>query len=229
MKKKVKILNLYASLGGNAYKWNREEVEVTAVELDKELCKLYKKRFPKDKVICSDAHAFLLELAQNNNINEFDFIWSSPPCPSHSRARRANKKAKVIYPDLKLYEEVILLQHNYKGLYCIENVIPYYNKCKPLLNAHKRGRHIYFTNFTLPEILSNRKRAKIGDNSKDEIKNLVKFHEIEEEYKAYKGKQRKDKIARNLVDFEAGLTILESALKEMKIKEEIKNFKAELF
>ena len=34
----MKILNLYACLGGNRYKWNevKEDIEVTAVELDYE-------------------------------------------------------------------------------------------------------------------------------------------------------------------------------------------------
>jgi hypothetical protein len=36
----MKILNLYACLGGNRYKWNevKEDIEVTAVELDSEDC-----------------------------------------------------------------------------------------------------------------------------------------------------------------------------------------------
>jgi DNA (cytosine-5)-methyltransferase 1 len=44
---KYKVLNLYACLGGNRYKWNEVaeqaniELEVTAVEWDKELAKLY--------------------------------------------------------------------------------------------------------------------------------------------------------------------------------------------
>ena len=53
----MKILNLYACLGGNRYKWNevKEDIEVTAIELDEELAKLYKERFPKDTVIVADA------------------------------------------------------------------------------------------------------------------------------------------------------------------------------
>lgn len=38
----MKILNLYAYLGGNRYKWGNEH-EITAVELDPVLCELYKK------------------------------------------------------------------------------------------------------------------------------------------------------------------------------------------
>ena len=69
----IKILNLYACLGGNRYKWNEisENIHVTAVELDKSLCDLYAQRFPNDTVINEDAHEFLLK-----HFKEFDFIWS---------------------------------------------------------------------------------------------------------------------------------------------------------
>ena len=79
----MKILNLYACLGGNRYKWDEvTQVEVTAVEWDEELARLYQERFPKDKVIVADAHQYLLD-----HYKEFDFIWSSPPCPIHSKVR----------------------------------------------------------------------------------------------------------------------------------------------
>jgi DNA (cytosine-5)-methyltransferase 1 len=110
MLSKYKILNLYACLGGNRYKWNdvaKEagiEIEVTAVEWDEELARLYQERFPNDKVIVADAHQYLLDYYK-----EFDFIWSSPPCPTHSRARAYNPKYKTLYPDMKLYEEIIML------------------------------------------------------------------------------------------------------------------------
>ena len=44
----------------------------------------------------------------------------------------------------------------------------------------------------------------------DELSKLCKFHEID--LSSYKGEQRKDKIARNLVDYEVGKSILERAL-----------------
>ena len=59
----MKILNLYACLGGNRYKWNevKEDIEVTAVEWDEELARLYQERFPNDTVIIADAHQYLLD------------------------------------------------------------------------------------------------------------------------------------------------------------------------
>ena len=199
----MKILNLYACLGGNRYKWNevKNDIEVTAVELDPEAARLYQERFPYDKVIVADAHQYLLD-----HYKEFDFIWSSPPCPTHSRARFARRETTdVAYPDLKLYEEIIFLEKWYKKKYVVENVIPYY---EPLIPAKKRGRHLYWTNFNLPNDL-NERDSSIMEGA-DEVTKWCKFHEYD--FKKYKGKQRTDKMARNLVDYEAGKTIFKTAL-----------------
>ena len=201
--KKYKILNLYACLGGNRFKWNEvsDNIEVTAVEWDEELAKLYQERFPNDIVIIADAHQYLLD-----HYKEFDFIWSSPPCPSHSKARFARKETtSAEYPDFKLYEEVVFLDNWFKGKYCVENVIPYY---EPLIPAQKRGRHLYWTNFKLPYDLNERKSGIM--EGKDEVNEWIKFHEFD--FRQYKGEQRLDKIARNLVDFEVGKIILQTAL-----------------
>lgn len=209
----MKILNLYACLGGNRYKWDEvaDNLEITAVELDPEAARLYQERFPNDTVIVADAHQYLLD-----HYKEFDIIWSSPPCPSHSRARywsssNYDTSVNAIYPDLKLYEEILFLQHYFKtGKFIVENVIPYY---EPLIPAQKRGRHLYWTNFILPSDLQERKYRISGNKEnpqKDELKNLCEFHDYN--FKQYKGEQSVVKMARNLVDYEAGKTILETAL-----------------
>jgi DNA (cytosine-5)-methyltransferase 1 len=198
----MKVLNLYACLGGNRYKWT--DCEVTAVELDPELARLYQERFPNDTVIIADAHQYLLD-----HYKEFDFIWSSPPCPSHSRVRfgQANSKREnydPIYPDMTLYQEIIFLDNYYEGKWVVENVIPFY---EPLIPAQKRGRHLYWCNFKLSSNLNGRPQPKgfIDTGSKpNEI-----FHGID--LSNYKGEQRKDKIARNLVDYEVGLSIFNIA------------------
>ena len=108
------------------------------------------------------------------------------------------------YPDMKLYEEIIFLQTFFKGKYVVENVIPYY---EPLIHAQKRHRHLYWTNFILPTKLTKREaRISTGTN---EVKKLCEFHEFD--FYKYKGSQPTNKIARNLVDYEAGKTILETA------------------
>ena len=206
----MKILNLYACLGGNRYKWDEvADVDVTAVELDPECARLYQERFPNDKVIIADAHQYLL-----GYYKEFDFIWSSPPCPTHSKVRFTQKNQDFYipkYPEMSLYQEIIFLQEHFKGKYVIENVIPYY---EPLIHAQKRGRHLYWTNFLLPNNI-DRIEAKgiIGGQVNDEFIKLCKFHDIDIEWlKTYKSNQSKIKIIRNLVDFEVGRTILEVAL-----------------
>jgi DNA (cytosine-5)-methyltransferase 1 len=204
----IKVLNLYACLGGNRYKWDEvADIQVTAVEWDEELARLYQERFPNDKVIIADAHQYLLD-----HYKEFDFIWSSPPCPSHSRIRISQKTTKTfipIYPDLKLYEEIIFLDNYFEGKYCVENVIPYY---EPLIPAKKRGRHLYWTNFNLPSNLNERKFDGAICDTKDEHKKLEKFHDFK--CKSNAGGYRD--VLRNLVDYEAGKTIFETALGIMK-------------
>tara|TARA_R110000824_G_scaffold16368_1_gene67943 strand:- start:223 stop:867 length:645 start_codon:yes stop_codon:yes gene_type:complete len=214
----MKILNLYACLGGNRYKWNEvnNEIEVTAVELDEECAKLYQERFPKDKVIVADAHQYLLD-----HYKEFDFIWSSPPCPTHSRLQTSLKtRAKMKYPDMKLYEEIIFLDNFFNGKYCIENVIPYYN---PLIPAKKRGRHLYWTNFNLPNDLSGVKNPDFT-RVKNHISVMSKYHDYD--FNKYKGKQARSKMANNLVYYEDGKIIFEVAL---GIINKVKTNQTELF
>lgn len=212
--KTIKIANLYACLGGNRFKWDevaeqaKVKIEVTAVELDAELARLYQERFPNDKVVVADAHQYLLD-----HYKEFDFIWTSPPCPTHSRARYWNSSnydttTKPVYPDMMLYQEILFLQHYYKtGKWVVENVIPYY---EPLIPAQKRDRHLYWSNFNLPQKLSDRDISGIVSQAKNELKQLCDIHQID--ISTYTGEQSMIKIARNLVDYEAGRTILETAL-----------------
>lgn len=156
-----KILNLYAGIGGNRSKW--KNVKVTAVEINSEIVKAYSDLYPDDVVIVGDAHQFLLE-----HYNEFDFIWSSPPCPTHGQYRynvgvRA-KGYKAVYPDMKLYEEIIFLQYYFSGRYAVENVVSYY---EPLIKPQKIGRHYVWANFEIPEFQSEtthiRSKNKISD------------------------------------------------------------------
>jgi DNA (cytosine-5)-methyltransferase 1 len=196
----VKILNLYACLGGNRYKWG-DDHDITAVERDEELARLYQERFPSDKVIVADAHQYLLD-----HYKEYDFIWSSPPCPTHSRARFARRNTTTaVYPDMKLYQEILFLDKWFEGKYVIENVIPYYD---PLIPAKKRGRHLYWTNFNLPNNLNERKASIMESNN--EVEKWCEFHDYD--FRKYKGKQSIQKVARNLVDYEAGKTILDTVM-----------------
>lgn len=207
--KTIKVLNLYACLGGNRYKWDESaekanvKLEVTAVELDPELARLYQERFPNDKVVITDAHQYLLD-----HYKEFDFIWSSPPCPSHSRiniSQYTRDSWKPRYPDFQLYEEIVFLDNYYKGCWVVENVIPFY---EPLIAAQKRHRHLYWTNLNLPKVLSNRKSPDFT-RIKNEYQVLSEFHDIQN-IPVNAGGYRN--VLRNLVDYEAGRTIFETFL-----------------
>lgn len=217
----MKILNLYACLGGNRYKWDEvTNIKVTAVELDPEAARLYQERFPNDKVIVADAHQYLIDHYQN-----YDFIWSSPPCPTHSRLSFCNKGRrqngfKIKYPDMSLYQQIIFLDNFFSGKYVVENVIPYYT---PLIPGKKRGRHMYWTNFNLPNNLSGVKNPDFT-RVKNHIKVMSKFHDYD--FYKYKGKQPRKKMANNLVYYEDGKIILETALGIVK-KQNIKQ--TELF
>jgi len=121
----MKVLNLYSGIGGNRKLW--DDVEVTAVEWDPKIAAIYQDFFPDDIMIITDAHSYLLE-----HFKEYDFIWSSPPCPTHSRLRtlmhgQKKNNQEYKYPDMKLYEEIIFLDNWFDGLYCVENVIGYYD------------------------------------------------------------------------------------------------------
>lgn len=140
----IKVLNLYAGLGGNRKLWT--DVDVTSIENNKKIAKIYKKYFPNDKIIVTDAHRFLLE-----HYNEYQFIWSSPPCPSHSLFRKNmwEKQQMVKFPDMRLYQEIIFLKSYFKGLWVVENVRSFY---EPLIRPYVSGNHFFWSNFHISNI-----------------------------------------------------------------------------
>lgn len=141
----MKILNLYSGIGGNRKLWGNEH-EVTAVEFDENIAAVYKDLFPNDNVIVGDAHQYLLD-----HFKEFDFIWASPPCQTHSSFRQnigvRFRGVKPVYPDMKLYQEIIFLKYNFEGKWVVENVNPYYT---PLIEPNvELDRHKFWCNFDI--------------------------------------------------------------------------------
>lgn len=129
----MRVLNLYAGIGGNRKHWS--DCKITAVEYNSDIASVYQKLYPDDTVIVGDAHEYL-----RVNYDKFDFIWSSPPCQSHSRMMKATRHRLDRYPDMTLYQQIIYLQNFYKGKWVVENVNPYYT---PLVEPSKRvGRHL---------------------------------------------------------------------------------------
>ena len=56
----MKILNLYAGIGGNRKLWG-DDHEITAVEWKENIANIYRDFFPKDRVVVANAHGYLLE------------------------------------------------------------------------------------------------------------------------------------------------------------------------
>ena len=200
----MKVLNLYAGIGGNRKLWPSDEIEVTAVENNPEIAKIYQDFFPNDKVIVTDAHQYLLE-----HYKEFDFIWSSPPCPSHSRIRKHTAVERgqndAIFPDMKLYEEILFLKGYFNGKWVVENVISWY---EPLIKPYKYKEHYYWSNF----VIDGKGRASRGHNSG--IKELQKIKKFDLSKYKISSAYPKEKILRNCVNPKHGLHIFNCAFKE---------------
>lgn len=199
----MKVLNLYAGLGGNRAEWG-DEHEVVAVEKDAALAKLYQERFPHDLVVVGDAHKYLID-----HFREFDFVWSSRPCVTHSRvaaAFNAHGKGMYVYPDMGLYEEIIFLRHFFKGRWVVENVIPYY---KPLIEPTAvRDRHFFWANFAIP----SKGRVATCDEPIEHVK--VSTGRYGFDVSDYKGKQRKTQLLRNLINPKLGRFVMDCAFKQ---------------
>jgi len=184
----MKILNLYCGIGGNRKLWS-DKHEVTAVEIDEEIAGVYKSYYPKDNVVIGEAHQYLLD-----HYREFDFIWTSPPCPTHSRM--CFSQSHKVFPDMKLYQEILFLKTWFKGKWVVENVKPYY---KVLVDPEVEiARHLFWSNFKI----STKEFIQI-DISRCTPQELLNFHKIEKpNVKNYR------KIVRNMVHCEIGEHIL---------------------
>ena len=204
----MKILNLYSGIGGNRKLWG-DEHKITAIEYDFKIAQAYKKIFPNDNVIVTDAHQYLLD-----HYHEFDFIWSSPPCQSHTTMNVANHISpykdntkqkqngggiKLRYPDMTLYQEIILLQHFFKGKWCVENVVAYY---EPLIKPQVFGNHWFWTNILMPHMVT----SKRGMGNNESIKgHLERKGFTDEELRGLD----KRLVLRNCVEPEVGKHILD--------------------
>lgn len=195
----MKILNLYSGIGGNRKLWSAEH-EITAVEFDSDIAAVYQDLYPNDKVVVGDAHQYLLDHYQ-----EFDFIWTSPPCQSHSSFRQniavRFRGTKPVYPDMKLYQEIIFLQHNFDGKWVVENVNPYY---KPLIPPDfELDRHFFWSNLWLWSM--DFERPKLRSAQIPDLEQALGFN-----LSAYK-LPNKRQVLRNCVLPEVGNYILEHA------------------
>jgi DNA (cytosine-5)-methyltransferase 1 len=193
---KLKVLNLYAGIGGNRKLW--EDVEVTAVENDPKIAAIYQDFFPDDTVIVADAHQYLLD-----HYKEYDLIWSSPPCPTHSRLNTSFKGSQnshlITYPDMRLYQEILFLKHFFTGNWVVENVISYY---EPLIRPQEVNQHYFWSNFRINPVKS---KQRLHDAPRAEQYAFKGF-----DLTPYKGVDKR-KLIRNCVDPETGLHVFSAA------------------
>jgi len=209
---KFKILNLYAGIGGNRKLWG-DQHEITAVENDPDIAEVYRQFFPNDRVVIADAHQYLLD-----HYKEYDFIWSSPPCQSHSVTNHFLKAQGIVrYPDMSLYQEIFFLKHIYRGKWVVENVKSYY---KPLVEPQTIGRHYFWASFDIPEKemnyvqigTMNRQASKSAQRKaiirEAQIPELTDLHGLDLTGVKLKNKRQ---ILRNCVYPELGLHILDAA------------------
>ena len=210
----MKILNCYCGIGGNRRLWG-DEHDITAIENNEKIAKIYQDFFPNDKVIIADAHQYLLD-----HFKEFDFIWSSPPCPSHSVCNHfLHSQGNVRYPDMSLWQEIVFLAKWFKGKWVVENVKSYY---PPLWRPKILDRHYFWSNFSIKPIKVKRSfnickaRASTRKNQEEDVKELEEFHKI----KLPIGTKNQRLLLRNCVYPELGLHIL---------KESFRNIQGELF
>jgi DNA (cytosine-5)-methyltransferase 1 len=202
---KWKVLNLYAGIGGNRKLWNN--VDVTAVEIDTSIAKVYSDFFPDDTMIVSDAHQYLKEHYKD----DWNFIWSSPPCQDHSSFRQnlcvRFRGTEAEYPDMKLYQEILFLKYNFPNKWVVENVNPYY---EPLIKAVMLQRHLFWSNFPIYDV--NSKQEDIIRHV--QIPDLQKIHGFNlDEYKI----KDKRQILRNCINPELGKYILDCARKNVQL------------
>jgi DNA (cytosine-5)-methyltransferase 1 len=220
----MKILNLYAGIGGNRLKWGNDH-EITAVEYKPEIAKIYQDFFPNDTVIVADAHQYLLE-----HYHEFDFIWTSPPCQSHTSMNIANslspykedqeRMAKQIangggikprYPKMELYQEIIFLTHFFKGKWIVENVVGYY---EPLIPPQNIAKHYFWSNFIIRDFVGEG-RGMGADETTEKLQKIKGF-----DLSSYKGVDKR-LLLRNCVEPELAKHVLELAINPIEIQRTI--------
>jgi DNA (cytosine-5)-methyltransferase 1 len=209
----MKVLNLYAGIGGNRKLW--DDVDVTAVEIRKEVADEYQRQFPDDTVIVADAHEYLRE----NYDEGWDFIWSSPPCQTHSKMSKAtwasdtgcNKNREPEYPDMRLYQEILFLRNFFDAEWAVENVKPYYDE---LIEAQEVGRHFIWSPFHIPTFTPPQKDFDFTAGSTSTQEKLESWLGIELTEQVYIGESHDPShVLRNCVHPDLGKHVFDAATK----------------
>jgi len=213
------ILNAWAGIGGNTHNWNRDKYNITHIEINQEIAEANAQLHPNDTVIQTDAKQFLVE-----NYQDFDYIWASPPCPSHSSIAKAGAKngqynAKI--PDMNLYGVIIFLDEYFESDWTVENVQPYYDRLDKqerekqeakqtvIPPAKKTSRHLFWSSHEIPE--TSVPRSGFNKKNNQEIMDWLGI-QVEKSFDTVE----KRKVLRNCVHPGIG----EAILKSRKVKQQ---------
>lgn len=203
----MKVLNLYAGIGGNRKLW--KDCEITAVEQVDYIADAYQQLYPQDKVVRTDAHQYLLD-----HFQEYDFIWSSPPCPTHSKLRLSHttEADEMVYPDMQLYQEILFLKHFFKGNWVVENVESYY---KPLINPTAvLDRHFFWCSYPINPYIISKSESDVSRSTKEQLSEHLGI-ELPD------GTKDERKLLRNAVHPSLGLHIFQACPVQQELFESV--------
>jgi DNA (cytosine-5)-methyltransferase 1 len=100
----------------------------------------------------------------------------------------------------------VFLQYHSTALWLVENVVPYY---QPLITAEKIGRHLYWSNFDLPELPD-----PVDNIRGNQIPQLQELHGFDlSKYRL----PNKRQVLRNCVTPEVGARILDAAMLSARV------------
>ncbi|MCE7740456.1 MAG: DNA cytosine methyltransferase [Candidatus Heimdallarchaeota archaeon] len=197
-----KVLDLFAGVGGTAkgiqtfLQEKNIPFQYVAVENDPETIKAHLKLNPDSEIEFRDAYL--------TSIKDYDFIWASPPCTSHSQLNMYMNRKQ---PDMRLWSLITRLQQQ-QIPFIVENVEPYYRE--PIPHTLELGRHRFWSNkpiipFEVPKMPKDWGWMGIPD--------WEKFHEINTRVtKFIKDPLKRRQLLRNIVHWTISYRIIEQIL-----------------
>ena len=209
-----KVLDLFAGIGGTtlgiisyleSYGSEPFDYEYIAIENDPEVIEAREKLFNIYEghtlyIINTDAYTFL----NTTSSKEYDFIWASPPCQSHSRLNMFYNRKN---PDMRLWSLITRLQQQ-QIPFIVENVEPYYRE--PIQHTLELGRHRFWSNKPLLPF-------EVPERQKDwgwmGIPDWEEYHGIESRVTSHiKDRMKRRQVLRNMTHYSISYSIIKQIL-----------------
>ena len=219
----IRILNLFAGIGGNTFKLDRNKYEITHIEFNEDIAEECQLQNPKDTVIVDDAWEYV------HNYDQFDYVWASPPCQTHTHLNNAlHGQGRKRLPDLRLYSLIIYLKHFVKIPWVVENVQPYYKEIASIQPTVILSRHWYWSNYNIvgskykhsPFSITNAGGNGIRMTSKEHREALQKYLGITLNKLKYSNSNNPSQILSNCVHPNEGKSIINQAFEPLKTMED---------